>query len=622
MRIDWIEIRQFRSIGKKGIHLELKSGDRTRNPAILVGQNNAGKSNILSAIQFIATVMTMTRETPQTEFDWHLADRKNAINIKAQVDLSDESIDRIFRVLTEKASDLFEEQIADQLKSELTNKLLVEVLIEEEGKNVDFVSFRWGPLCFNLDGRIGLDNSWKGLTSFTQRNERETFELYLSMIRDPSDREPTKFKRALEHTLKSEKSFLNNYRLAAEIRGLFAAQIVGFSKVRNFPKGEKSSRSDSEDGSDLDSILINLMTSPNQEDRNKYDRIESSFRSIFPTLRIYPARDRETDRPQLSIRREDEQVLPIRCMGTGTLEILYLLSKLALAEDKVILIEDPELHLHPSAQQEIRDYLIETSKKNQIILTTHSGIFIDLENIDNNFLVQLRNGKTEVFYAKSSFSENFKSSISFFMSMEKRNIFFSKVVVFVEGKTELGALPVFARSKKIDFNSKSIFLFSLDGKKNLEKAIRIVDEFNIPWISICDYDAGMEITDSIDSKRVPLLFKQLDALGKLSREHMDFLEKNQDKTFARGGQQFFSEELFKEVKEILKGYQCFLLSSNFEGIFRLKEDKRLFKEARKVMGRSKPRQGKHVAEKMVENAKIPAEISSIIEHIESLCETP
>jgi predicted ATP-dependent endonuclease of OLD family len=619
MRIDWIEIRRFRSIGKEGIHLELRSGDRIRNPAILVGQNNAGKSNILNAIQF--TVTAMARGTPQTEFDWHLADKNNAINIKAQVDLSDESIDRIFKVLTEKASDLFEEEIADQLKSEFTNKLLVEVLIEEGGKSDDFVSFRWGPLCFNLDGKIGLDSSWKGLTSFTPRDEREPFEVYVNTIRNPGDKEPRKFKEVLEHSLKSEKSFLNNQRLPTEIRKLFEAQIVSFSKVRNFPKGQKSSRTDSEDGSDLDSILINLMTSPNQEDRNKYERIESSFRSIFPNLRIYPARDKDTDRPQLSIRREDGQVLPIQCMGTGTLEILYLLSKLALAEDKVILIEDPELHLHPSAQQEIRDYLIERSKKNQIILATHSGIFIDLENIDYNFLVRLRNGKTEVFYARNSLSEDFKSSIGFFMNIEKRNIFFSKVVVFVDGKTELGALPVFAKSKEIDFNSKSIFLFSLDGKNNLEKAIRVVDEFNIPWISICDYDAGMEITDSIGSRKVPLLFKQLYVLGKLSREHLDFLEKNQDKIFMRNEQQFFSEELFKEVKEILKDYQCFLLSSNFERIFRLKEEKKLFREARKVVGRSKPRQGKYVAERMVENAKIPPEISLIIEQIESLYET-
>ncbi|MBU7028891.1 MAG: AAA family ATPase [Theionarchaea archaeon] len=615
MKIEWIEIKQFRSVGEKVIYLEFTYPDGRRNPSVLVGENNAGKSNILSAIQFMFAVIA--RQGQEEDFDWHLADRGNDIKIKAQIALDDETVNEMIRIFELYIDHSIEQDMMDHLKNELTDKLLVQILIQEDRKSNDRACLKWGPLCFNLSGTTGLDDSWRGLSGYATRDTKEIFQAYFKMVEDPHNKDPRKFEAALKQTLKSQKDFLDIPWLPKRLGELLASHFVTFSKIRNLPKGEHHPKIDSEDGSDLDTVLVNLMMSPDQEDKRRYGEIEHLFNRIFPFFRISLCQDRETQKPQLRISREDGKEFPIQFMGTGTLEVLYFLTKLALAEDKLVLIEDPELHLHPQAQRVVKSFLAERSKRNQIILATHSGIFIDLENLQNNFVVQVRNGMTEVFFIKESLSQTDKIILSSLLDTEKGSIFFSRLAVFVDGKTELGALPILAELKNVDFNRKSIFLFSLEGKKNLEKAIRIANGFNIPWISVCDYDAGMEITDSIESTRVPVLFKQLYNLGKLSPENLNFLEKNQDKIVKKGQREFFSEELFQEMKKILRDNRCFLLSSNFEGILKKEGCKKILQEAKRVVGGSKPRQGKYAARKIVQEKKILAEFSEIFEYIEN-----
>ena len=56
----------------------------------------------------------------------------------------------------------------------------------------------------------------------------------------------------------------------------------------------------------------------------------------------------------------------------------------------IILIDEPELHLHPKLQEKFVDFILEVSRDSQVILTTHSPLLIKQlsynENIKNIIL--------------------------------------------------------------------------------------------------------------------------------------------------------------------------------------------------------------------------------------------
>jgi predicted ATP-dependent endonuclease of OLD family len=64
----------------------------------------------------------------------------------------------------------------------------------------------------------------------------------------------------------------------------------------------------------------------------------------------------------------------------------YLASKKTV-EDKIFAIEEPETYLHPSAQEDLLNSIIEISETSQFFLTTHSPIFAGATNGDNSILV-------------------------------------------------------------------------------------------------------------------------------------------------------------------------------------------------------------------------------------------
>jgi len=61
-------------------------------------------------------------------------------------------------------------------------------------------------------------------------------------------------------------------------------------------------------------------------------------------------------------------------MGEGVASVLGLLVDLCIADNKLFVIEEPENDIHPKALKELLRLIIEKSKNNQFIITTHSNI--------------------------------------------------------------------------------------------------------------------------------------------------------------------------------------------------------------------------------------------------------
>lgn len=68
--------------------------------------------------------------------------------------------------------------------------------------------------------------------------------------------------------------------------------------------------------------------------------------------------------------------LPLEFYGTGIHQLVILCSALVMNDNKVVCIEEPEIHLHPELQRKFLDFLIDETN-NIYFISTHSNIFVD-----------------------------------------------------------------------------------------------------------------------------------------------------------------------------------------------------------------------------------------------------
>lgn len=104
--------------------------------------------------------------------------------------------------------------------------------------------------------------------------------------------------------------------------------------------------------------------------------------------------------------------LPFGSLSDGTKRLFYIISEIAtysgftfhsnvfgLDEEKpvIILLEEPELGIHPHLLNDLLQFIKESSLEKQIILTTHSPQVLDIleaDELDRILISKLENGKT------------------------------------------------------------------------------------------------------------------------------------------------------------------------------------------------------------------------------------
>lgn len=189
--------------------------------------------------------------------------------------------------------------------------------------------------------------------------------------------------------------------------------------------------------------------------------LNSVLAGVFPDSQLH-ARASLSDpktalKPSFNVEMSSNVRTPVSCQGSGMIRaaafgmLRFRQKWLSKREDEhkrslIVCFEEPEIYLHPSAANQMRNTIYELSgKESQIVATTHSPFIIDLSRKPKQILNSLRDvdgdvrslpfNVTDAYLALAADS---RAHVKMLLRVDDHvaRVFFAKHVVIVEGDTE------------------------------------------------------------------------------------------------------------------------------------------------------------------------------------------
>ena len=173
-----------------------------------------------------------------------------------------------------------------------------------------------------------------------------------------------------------------------------------------------------------------------------------------------------------------------------SISLLQYIAKQRYGKNLIFGIEEPEAHLHSSAIYEIKSTLRTLAESFQVIVTTHSPILIQRDDIPANVLVESA-GDSE--FASVTHSAHNLSDIRRSLGIRPHeNMTTAEVVIVVEGATEETALPpILGRVNDLlidAFSSGRVRVLAAGGASNIPSVVRALARDAATCLVLVDSD--------------------------------------------------------------------------------------------------------------------------------------
>lgn len=456
MRIQNISIENYRSIKKCNVFLNDK--------LILLGKNNEGKSNVLKAIQLISNIMKHYSIDHPIKVDLR---NKLRLNFRAYraIDfdyLRDMHVSIIQAKRSVKSTKISINIRLDPHETIELNNLFSSTTKSDGNLKVEINFYK--DETFQIDVKIKDD----GNRVYLNDNIRKTL-LYIS----------------------------NNFYVNSipSIRTSDSAMIIVkeliFQEIADLENNEEYKTSLGE--------IIRL-----QEEKMDLisDKIKEKLVRYIPSvqdMKIVSSRQQQRMRAftnSYDIIIDDGVETKLDDKGDGIISLVAM-SLLNISHENsknsLVLIDEPEAHLHSGAILELKKTLESLDSKSQIIISTHHQLFVDRNNIRQNYFVE--NGNVNSVNSLREIRKGLGISLS-------ENLINAELIILVEGETDktilshLISLASPALSKR--FNNNTLVVLSTKGVKNLQSQLMFYSN------SICDIrvlvdndKSSIEISDKL-----------------------------------------------------------------------------------------------------------------------------
>lgn len=350
---------------------------------VLLGKNNEGKSNISNALNCAMNILLahsrMGRTHPTRAYDWtrdfpmQLQSRKNNLQSRFRLEF----------ILSENELLEFHTLIGSKLNGSVTIEIAIgvndrpEIRVPKRGKNASALTRKSDIVAKFISERISVN--------------------YIPAIR-------------------TENSALHEIRNAVLERLEVLEKNIDYLKAMDTINELQQSV--------LDDIASNIKQ-PLQEFMPKIREVK---------LQITDERRKYFFRNGIDIIIDDGNPTNIEFKGDGikSLTAIALLKEQALkSTTPVIIIEEPEAHLHPEAINQLNLIIEGLSENNQVIVTTHNPLFVVRDNISRNIIID--NGTAKP-------AKNLKEVREVLGIKVSDNLINSKYVLVVEGTDDKDAL--------------------------------------------------------------------------------------------------------------------------------------------------------------------------------------
>jgi hypothetical protein len=163
---------------------------------------------------------------------------------------------------------------------------------------------------------------------------------------------------------------------------------------------------------------------------------------------------------------------------------------------RLFVVEEPELFLHPQAQRHVADLLrkIAVEQSSQIILTTHSAnVLADMDMLN---VVRVDRDNTGATRCQRIRAEQEQINLwDRTLTADTCEMFFADRVVLVEGPSESILLPQIAKSVNgddgtiCDLDRMNVSVVNVGGKDKFRVFTELLDQIQVDWRIITDQDA-------------------------------------------------------------------------------------------------------------------------------------
>lgn len=451
--VDTIRISGFRGI--KDIEISLL------RVTLLIGINNSGKTSVLKAMQL--ALGDYHRFISDEDFYIDEQDnRTKEITVDVRIIPVDENGHR-----TQIFDDKWAVEFKDAIKSEAnSNQFLV---IRTQCKR---------------DLKGGFEVS---------RFTIEKWVAYADWLTDTSKKTKlsNRYKGISFHSIEAQRDIHQELKEKNSFSGRILSEVSSSYNTSDIKALESSIKNVNDDAIDKSTVLANL--------KFHLDKLNKSFQVGQTEITPFPKKIRDLSKHfSVNFGENTNNTFSMEYHGMGTrswASILAMMAFIDSATEKflkeedaffpVVSVEEPEAHLHPSAQKTLYKQLSEC--KGQIIISTHSPYLAAIANPSELRYLKKESNNVVVKWISPELDLEEKRKLQREIIHSRGEILFSKALVLCEGETEEQALPLLF--EKYFGNEAFVFGISFIGVKgagNYLPFLKFAYDFSMPIFIFSD----------------------------------------------------------------------------------------------------------------------------------------